>query len=325
VEADKAVTRRIVDRERPLNTRTSILNTNNKKHFTDIINAVQRSLKEETTKPKQKPQKSATYDRYNVQEDKNWWKDKLKANDLDDFQIDTRGTFADGNLTLPQPVPATKPPASSSASAGATNDVNNNNNNNNNSANGNKAVVPRKPAPSTSASVPTPIPRPPVKPAGGAPIIIVPSAITSLITMYNIKDFLENGVFVPTIEKKKLAPTKEISMTITKRRTTPGLPTEYTITDSPTTKMTSKDWSRVVAVFVLGQAWQFKDWHWSSPVELLNNVRGFYLKYDDALIPPEVKSWNVKTLSISKSKRHLDQTAALQFWNTLDDFMLRRH
>lgn len=92
-----------------------------------------------------------------------------------------------------------------------------------------------------------------------------------------------------------------------------------------TTKMSTKDWSRVVAVFVLGQAWQFKDWHWSSPVELFSNVRGFYLKYDDDALPAEVKSWNVKILTISKSKRHLDKTAALQFWNALDEFLLRKH
>ncbi len=28
--------------------------------------------------------------------------------------------------------------------------------------------------------------------------------------------------------------------------------------------------NRVVAVFALGPAWQFKDWKWSSPVELFS-------------------------------------------------------
>jgi parafibromin len=101
------------------------------------------------------------------------------------------------------------------------------------------------------------------------------------------------------------------------------MPVVYHVIDN-TTKMTARDWNRVVAVFVLGQSWQFKDWQWSSPVELFSNVRGYYLKYDDAQVPPEVKSWNVKILTISKNKRHLDQTAALEFWNTLDEFMARK-
>lgn len=280
-----------------------------------------------------------------MQEDKNWWKDKLKADDLDDFQIDTRGTFADGGLGLSATNNAKPAPKSNTNNSTSTNNTSNNSasnsttttssnsGNNSNSSSGNsnihstgnsaKVAPSRKLPNSVAAVVPaTPIARPLLK-TGGPPIIIVPSAITSLITMYNIKDFLENGVYVPTIDKKKVAPNKESRVVINKMRGK-DLPSVFHVIDS-TTKMTSKDWERVVGVFVLGQGWQFKDWHWSTPVELFSNVRGFYLKYDDAVFPPEVKAWNVKPLTISKSKRHLDQTAALQFWNTLDDFMLRRH
>jgi len=102
-----------------------------------------------------------------------------------------------------------------------------------------------------------------------------------------------------------------------------GLPDKFQIVDN-TTRMSSKDWSRVVAVFVLGQAWQFKDWQWSSPVELFSNVKGFYLRCDDTQAPPEVKSWNVKILTISKTKRYLDKTAALEFWNSLEEFLARK-
>jgi len=224
-----------------------------------------------------------------VQEDKNWWKDKLKTNDLDDmdFQIDTRGTFADGLLSS---VSA----ASKNASA----------------IGNNKAVNPRKEGSSSAKK-------------SGPPIIIVPSAVTSLITMYNVKEFLEEGKFITATEKKQQTPTKPTHLEI-KKRLGVNLPVPFHVIDC-TTKLTPHDWGRVVAVFVLGQAWQFKDWYWPAIVEIFVNVKGFYLKYDDAVIPADVKSWSVKTLSVSKSKRHLDQTAALQFWNTLDEFLIRRH
>jgi len=72
----------------------------------------------------------------------------------------------------------------------------------------------------------------------------------------------------------------------------------------------------------LGPPWQFKDWKWSSPVELFSKTQGFYLHFDDSQVPDTVKSWNVKLLPVSreKHKRHLDRTAVLQFWAAVDKF-----
>lgn len=40
------------------------------------------------------------------------------------------------------------------------------------------------------------------------------------------------------------------------------------VIDSPQ-KLAPADWDRVVAVFVMGPAWQFKGWPWSgNPVEI---------------------------------------------------------
>jgi len=123
--------------------------------------------------------------------------------------------------------------------------------------------------------------------------------------------------------KKAETPTKPSTVTVTHTPKIKGLPDTFYIVDN-TTRMSPKDWNRVVAVFVLGQAWQFKDWQWSTPVELFSNVRGFYLRPDDIQVPAEVKSWNVKILTISKSKRHLDSTAALEFWDTLEESLSRK-
>lgn len=44
----------------------------------------------------------------------------------------------------------------------------------------------------------------------------------------------------------------------------------YRVTDNPS-KLSYADWDRVVAVFAMGPAWQFKGWpHEGNPVEIFN-------------------------------------------------------
>src|SRR6185312_3642863 len=66
-------------------------------------------------------------------------------------------------------------------------------------------------------------------------------------------------------------------------------------------------------------------------------VKGFYLQYEDEQTPDLIKQWSVQVikvrgshtvrlqtrLQVSRSKRHLDATAALNFWQCLDDFVAR--
>lgn len=91
-------------------------------------------------------------------------------------------------------------------------------------------------------------------------------------------------------------------------------PVKYVITDV-TPDRRSKDWERVVAVFVMGQFWQFKDWPHEgikkeSLVEALSRVRGFFLRYTTDPPNQTVKTWNVKTLSISRDARYGDKCVA---------------
>ncbi|EFA86581.1 hypothetical protein PPL_00382 [Heterostelium album PN500] len=86
----------------------------------------------------------------------------------------------------------------------------------------------------------------------------------------------------------------------------------------------AEDWPRVAAVFVQGEAWQFKDWKWPTPVDILSNIKGFYLKLDDTTVPESVKSWDVKILHISRQKRHLDLTGQIEFWKAFDEYILTR-
>uniref|UniRef100_A0A4W3JS03 Parafibromin n=1 Tax=Callorhinchus milii TaxID=7868 RepID=A0A4W3JS03_CALMI len=177
----------------------------------------------------------------------------------------------------------------------------------------------------------TPAVQPVPRPGSRTPIIIIPAAATSLITMLNAKDLLQDLKFFPSDEKKKQGCQRENEILIQRRKdqVQPGgasisVTVPYRVIDQPL-KLLPQDWDRVVAVFVQGAAWQFKGWPWSlpdgSPVDIFAKIKAFHLKYDEMRLDPNVQKWDVTVLELSHHKRHLDRAVLLRFWETLDRFV----
>ena len=104
----------------------------------------------------------------------------------------------------------------------------------------------------------------------GPPIIIVPAAPSSIINMYNVKEFLQSGHFISVSDVKASGNvTKESSLFIERSKNK-----KYLVVDNPT-RLGLEDWKRVVGVFVQGTTWQFKGWKWESPVEIFQNGSPF--------------------------------------------------
>lgn len=104
------------------------------------------------------------------------------------------------------------------------------------------------------------------------PIIIIPSAPNSLITMYNAKEVLQDLKFITTEEKRAKGAPRENEILL-QRRKDGNLTVPYRVVDQPG-KLQPHEWSRVVAVFVLGPQWQFKGWPWDgSPVEIFSKSK----------------------------------------------------
>ena len=145
----------------------------------------------------------------------------------------------------------------------------------------------------------------------GTPIIIVPNAPTALLSIFNAREFLENGVYVLPAEAKAKATSRESRLRIQKNGQ------EYIVLDNPMT-LSREEWEQqVVAVFVTGATWQFKGWRWDDPVELFQRVCGFYLAFDDVKIEGPVATWKVNRLLISRNRRHLDSIVSMDFWSKL--------
>lgn len=127
------------------------------------------------------------------------------------------------------------------------------------------------------------------------PIIIVPSALTSNITLLNAKAFLENGIFTQfdphATQKPKMETVNRSNSTFSSLH--------YKIIDDPT-KLLNEEWDRVVAAFVTGQQWQFRGWKYSNPVDLFQHVLGAHLMFDDRAPDATVQSWNCKILKVRK-------------------------
>jgi len=167
------------------------------------------------------------------------------------FKIDTMGTYhgmtlksvTEGNQPKKQ-LPAAIPPVISSNH-------------------------PSTQPPSTTPQLAVPNRPPTSKRVSRTPIVIIPAANTSLITMYNAKDILQELRFVST-EEKKASGAKRDNEVLLQRRKESNLTVPYRIIDNPQ-KLSPADWDRVVAVFVMGPAWQFKGWPWDgNPVEIFS-------------------------------------------------------
>jgi parafibromin len=162
------------------------------------------------------------------------------------------------------------------------------------------------------------------------PIIIVPSAVTSLITMWNAKEFLGAGVFITSDKKREtdpIKPEKHVVKIASRLDKTKNV--EYHIMeDSALSRFEEKDWDRVVSVFATGANWQFKDFkRWHTPAQIFENVCGFHLYYDRDEINPNIAAWKVHKLTIGKGdyKRYNDRSVVNDFWQILGDWIAARN
>ena len=232
-------TKEILSRERQWRTRSTILQSTGK-HFAKNILAILTSVKarEEGKFAKPAPAPAAMArpghlppaPRHNLPGYNRYDQDKYQQADTEGFKIDTTGTYAGKTL---------------------------------------KSVMDAGGAKARAAPAPAPnVPRPLAtqqqqqqqqkggKRVSRTPIIIIPAAPKSLITMLNAKDLLQDLKFVTSDDKKNAGAKKDNDVLI-QRRKEGGLTAPYRVLDNPT-RLTNAEWDRVVAVFVMGQAWQFK-------------------------------------------------------------------
>ncbi|EQC37358.1 hypothetical protein SDRG_05575 [Saprolegnia diclina VS20] len=143
------------------------------------------------------------------------------------------------------------------------------------------------------------------------PIIVVPAGVSDLINLLNAKDFLEDGAYITTAQKKAEGCRKSASILI--NYTDNEETHQFRIVDS-VARLNDKEWKSIVGVIVSGQTWQFKDWKWNFPMEVFKRACGIHIYSHGTTLNEEIKKWDVKILMIHPHKRHLDKVAAREFW-----------
>jgi len=314
IESDR--TKEIVSRERQWRTRSTILQSNGKmfaKNILAILTSVKAREEGKLGRPPPGPgaavpagrpglppaprQPLPGYNRYG--------QEHFRQADTEGFKIDTTGTYAgktlksvmDAGGAKARATPAMPPPAAPRP-LGA-------------SQPGGQAGVAGAGGQQKGG-----------KRVSKTPIIIIPAAPKSLITMYNAKDILQDLRFVSTEEKRASGGKRENDVLI-QRRKEGGLTVPYRVLDNPG-RLNNAEWDRVVGVFVMGQAWQFKGWpNEGRPVEILSRIAGFHLKEAETTLEKNIANWAVTVIQLSRNKRHLDRAALLAFWEKLDGHILK--
>ncbi|XP_055594284.1 parafibromin [Uranotaenia lowii] len=321
LDFDVDSTKDIISRERQWRTRTTILQSSGKvfaKNILAILQGIKNreegrgrpqapaiKLPEPTRVIRPQPQ-PAQYNRYD-QERFNKQKEETEG-----FKIDTMGTYHGMSLKLVTEGSAAQKKAQQQ-------NISNNNNN--------TVLPPSFPPGRPKELIPTAQARilpqtNPSKRQSKTPIIIIPAATTSLITMYNAREILQDLKFLTTDEKKAKGGVRENEVLV-QRQKSGGLTVPYRVIDNPS-KLSAQDWNRVVAVFVMGPAWQFKGWPWDgNPVEIFAKIAAFHLRYDEMKLDANVARWAVTVLNVSRTKRHLDKASLMVFWEKLDLYMTK--
>ena len=178
------------------------------------------------------------------------------------------------------------------------------------------------------------------------PIIVVPAASTAVITRYNVQRFLQDGEFVVSEQAReaavasggsgvnitKVKSRKEISsmvdllaVPVTRTHPTAGSIT-YRVVDN-VKQFTDEDWDRVVAVFVIGQPYQFKNWaRWNAdPAQVFSHACGIYVHWSFDKLSPTLRSWNVNAIPMKREARSFDGIQCQAIWKAIDEFMEVNH
>ncbi|CZS92253.1 related to DNA-directed RNA polymerase II accessory protein [Rhynchosporium agropyri] len=166
------------------------------------------------------------------------------------------------------------------------------------------------------------------------PIILLSPSASSLLRLSNIRDFLENGIYVPP--ESVGASSSSSSTLLHIQRLIPAVdtshPIRFILVDTPE-QFKPEYWNRVVAVFTTGQAWQFKTYKWQQPTELFKHTLGIYVGWRGDIPPETVRGWGRGVFSTQVDKysaaapaasRWRDREVVEGIWKGIEDNMRQK-
>ncbi|ODQ79313.1 hypothetical protein BABINDRAFT_37183 [Babjeviella inositovora NRRL Y-12698] len=155
------------------------------------------------------------------------------------------------------------------------------------------------------------------------PIIIISPSPSALLTMANIKEFLENGDFVDPANLSSSGGNALLKVSRTSAKL--GGTVNFLVVENVAQLTKPEYWDRVVGIFTTGQAWQFKQYpDGSNPHKLFRRIKGFYVGFSGDAVPKSVTDWNVELVEVDRNRRFRDRQVVEGFWDALEKGMLAR-
>lgn len=155
------------------------------------------------------------------------------------------------------------------------------------------------------------------------PIIILSPSAISMLTMNNVKLFLQDGKFVDPQDIKEGANLNMVQVIRQSKKF--GKKIKFVVVSNVEKFFVKPEyWDRVVAVFTTGQEWQFKNYKINQPNLLFQKVKGFYVNYSGDVIPNNIKNWNVQVISLDRNQRFKDRQVSEFLWESIERFMMSR-
>ena len=163
-------------------------------------------------------------------------------------------------------------------------------------------------------------------PAGGPkkqPIIIVSPATTALLSLSNIKEFLEQGRYTEPVPTNR--PKNGVVILNHPSDRLVSAAQKIMVVDNTDLFTSPEYWNRVVAVFTTGQTWQFAKYAISKPENLFQKYAGFYLGYNGEVTPPQIRDWNVREIKVDRGdKRFKDKVIVKDFWLEIEKILINK-
>ncbi|KAI3403936.2 CDC73 [Candida oxycetoniae] len=155
------------------------------------------------------------------------------------------------------------------------------------------------------------------------PIIIVSPATTALLSLSNVKEFLEEGRYTEPVPTNR--PHSGVVIINHRSDRLVSAAQKIMVVDN-TDLFTSPDyWNRVIAIFTTGQTWQFAKYKISQPESLFRKFPGFYLGYQGESTPPQIHDWNVREIKVDRGdKRFKDKVIVRDFWLEIEKILINK-
>lgn len=143
-------------------------------------------------------------------------------------------------------------------------------------------------------------------------IILVPRTNQSRVNITNVKHFLNDGVWEPpTADPRKIEDSIVHKHSVTMHSTTYEIVAKEDL-------LKEDDWSRVVAIFLCGKAWQIKNYRPNDAAHLFANTCGIYVHWKHEQVPPEISNWRIRKFQIDQATRHGDATVVDNIWREIE-------